>query len=96
MNKNKFPLPCSILAISVFPVCPEYDTERYQMVWLPSWSFGECSVFLLYFLVHSDRVMVVPVRVPSIGKIELFNHLRMIIIISYLKLYSCAKIIGTR
>ena len=37
--------------------------------------------------------LVVPVRVPSLGQIELFYHLQRIIIYSYLKPYSSVQII---
>ena len=35
--------------------------------------------------------MVILVRVPSMGQIELFNHLLRTIVISYSKLYSSEK-----
>ena len=35
----------------------------------------------------------VPVRVPSMSQIELFNHLLKIIVVSYLKPYSYMQII---
>ena len=44
---------------------------------------------------HWPRV-VVPVWVLSMGLIELFNHLLRIIIIIYLKLYSCVQIVCIR
>ena len=37
--------------------------------------------------------MVVPVKVPSMGQIELFNFLLGIIIISYLKPYSFMPVV---
>ena len=37
-------------------------------------------------------VVVKPARVPSMGQIELFNHLLRIIIISYLKAYNLVQI----
>ena len=40
--------------------------------------------------------LVAPVRVLSMVQIELFNHLPMIIIISYLKAYNCVQIICIR
>ena len=56
--------------------------KLYLMVTFKSWSFGEYGVHLHchYSQVHSDRLRV-PLRVPSIGQIELFIHLLIIIII---------------
>ena len=36
---------------------------------------------------------IVPVRVPALDQVELFNHLLRNILISYLKPYSCMRII---
>ena len=45
----------------------------------------------IYLNPHWDG-LIIPVRVQSIGQIELFNHLSRIIIITYLKQYSREKI----
>ena len=52
--------------------CPGYDTKMHLMVRQQSWSFGEWGV----------PGVVIPVRVPSMGQIELFNHLL------YMRLYA--------
>ena len=56
--------------------CPGYDTYPHRMVRLPSWKRGKCVELLNchYFQIHSDRV-VEPVKDPSMGQTELFNHL---------------------
>ena len=53
-------------------------TLNHLMTRLQSWSFGECGVLLYsqYSQVHWSWV-VVPVRISSMGQIELFNHLTM-------------------
>ena len=53
---------------------------------VPVFEFGECGVLLHqhYFQVHSDSV-IVTVRGPIFGQIELFNHLQ------YFKLYNYVK-----
>ena len=53
------------------------------MVRLPFQSFGERRVHFHYYLLSSrlSPVVLVSVKVPSMGQIEQFNHLQMIIII---------------
>ena len=63
------------------------------MVRLQSQSFGKCGVPLHYPL---SPGVIVPVRVSSMGQIELFNLLLRIIIISYLKPFSCVQVVGIR
>ena len=62
------------------------------MVRFQSWSLAKKKYPLV-----PDQLwpgVVVPVRAPSMGEKELFNHLLRIIIISYLKLYKCVKVIN--
>ena len=71
--------------------------KLHLIVRIQSWSLGMLSnpstpLFLGSLL---PRV-VVPVRVLSLGQIELFNHLLRIIIIGYLKLCSCMQIVHIR
>ena len=74
--------------------CPGYDTKPHLMVRFWSWSFRECGVLFQchYSQVRSDSGVVGPVRIPSVGQIELFNHL-LRIIMSYLKSYTLMQII---
>ena len=76
--------------------CQGYVTKLYLMVKLQFWRFEECGVPLSLPLLPGSLGPGVglPVMVLSIGQIELFNHLIMIIIIiCYLKTCSCMKII---
>ena len=75
---------------------PGYDTKWYLMLRLQSCclenvEYPFISITLRFTLTLSEA----PVRVWSIGQIELFNHLlgAIIIIISYLILYCCVQII---
>ena len=54
--------------------CPGYETEPSDDDPLV-WGFGECKVLLHchYFQVHSDLEVFLPVRVPSMTRIDLFN-----------------------
>ena len=40
--------------------------------------------------------VLLPVRAPSVGKKEQLNHLRRMIIIGYLKLFSCVQMVWNR
>ena len=64
--------------------------------WCP-WALGKWSTTELPLLAGPLRPeFVVTDRVRSIGQIELFNHLQRIVIIYYLKPYSCVQIICIR
>ena len=69
------------------------DIKWHLIVMLQSWNFWECGVPLRLPLLSGSLSpgVVIPVRVPFMSQIELFNHLLKIIIISYLKPYSCLK-----
>ena len=75
--------------------CPGHDNKLHLMVRLQSWRFGGMwntpSLPLLPGPIRSG--VVAPVRVPSLGQIELFNHLLKSIIISYLKPNSSVQLI---
>ena len=55
-------------------------TLNYLMVRLHSWSFGKCGVHFNchYFQVHKPGV-IISVRVPSMGQIELFINMNNLI-----------------
>ena len=60
--------------------CAGYDSKLRLIVSLQSWSWGLWSTPSLPLL--SDPLwpkVVVPVTVPSVGQVELFNHLFRII-----------------
>ena len=97
----KFRFPCRLIGLpwlkSPVGICPLRNYRRVRppspmivldmtlillMVRLHSWSFGECVVLLHY---HYSQVHSIPVRIPSMSQIELFNHLL------YLKLFNCAN-----
>ena len=70
------------------------------MMRLQSWSFKECEIYPLITITPGLiwLGLLEPVRVSSMGQIELFNDLLriiiiIIIIISYLKPRSCVQII---
>ena len=63
--------------------CPRYDTKRCNS---ESRSFGMWSTSSLTLLLGPLRAsMAVPIKVSSMGQIELFNHLL------YLKLFNCVQ-----
>ena len=72
-------------------------------IWLNTASDGKAPVLELwgmlstpYFLLNQGPLwsgLAAPVKVPSMGQIELFHDLLKIIIIGYLKQYSCVQII---
>ena len=77
--------------------CPTYDTKLHLIVRLYSLIFGMGNIPSLLLLLSSLWLgVVVPVRVPSIGQIEPFNHLLRIITICPLKPDCFAKIIRIR
>ena len=51
--------------------CPEYDTKLHLMVRLQFWSWSTPSLPLLLVLLSPE--VVVPVRIPCISQIDLFN-----------------------
>ena len=69
-----------LFSLILSSVCPGYDTKLSLIMRLQSWSFGMRGTPSL-----SLPGMVVPVRVLSMGQIELFNDLLRIII--YLFIY---------
>ena len=75
-------------------MCLGYDTKPSdgQDPILKLWGMWSTPSLLLLPGPLRFRV-VVPVRVPSMDQIELFNHLLRIITICYLKQYSCVQII---
>ena len=74
-------------------LCPGYDIKLHLMIF----EFEECEYLFITIALKSTLTWsgIVPVRVPSIGQIELFNRL-MEIIISYLKPYTSEQVICIR
>ena len=73
---------------------PGYGTKLHLMVKLQSWNFRKYGIEELQLvpgLLWPGTV--IPVPVPIKCQIELDNHLQKIIIISYLKPYSCVQIV---
>ena len=55
---------------------PKYNTKWYPVVRLQFWSSRKCGVpqHCYYCQVHSDLDVVVFVRIPSMGQIDLFEN----------------------
>ena len=83
----------------IFPKkgCSRYNTKLYLQWGSISGFWGmQCTPSLPLFSGLLWLRVVVPVRVPPISQIELFNHLQRIIIIRYLKQYNCVQIVCIR
>ena len=75
---------------------PGYDIKLHLMVRLQSWSLRHTHLLPLLSGLCRPSI-VVPVRVPSMGQIEVFNlFLGIIIIINYLKPYRFIQVICIR
>ena len=73
-----------LLAMAYLKPCSGHDTKSHLMVRLQG-MLNVPSLLLLYGPLRN----LVPVRVPSMGQIELFNHLQMIIIIIIIIIIIC-------